>query len=261
MNTCKNCGAQFDSNFCPDCGQKATVGERLTLKAYSRHFLFSFARLNDGFINTAVGLVRHPWRVISDSIHGKRVRFSPPVTMLIQVILYTSVLVYILEEISGLDLEFNDTPYLSIDVGHWFVDFLLSSDIFQDIIMIIPASLAGMIAFRWVGGRRYNAAEYLVAGTYMMCLNFIIQFLAVPIQLMADGSTFGIPQIVFALYILLTLWRAFPAARWWSRGISILLYLIVALVFILLEFVIIGGIAVGFAYLFTDGIQMGFNLH
>lgn len=261
MSTCKNCGTEFDSNYCPNCGQKATAGERFTLKAYTSNSLVSFARLNDGFAHTAIGLVRHPWRVIADYIHGKRVNYSPPFTMLIQVILYTSVIVYMLEHIFGVDLFFNDTPYLTIDVGNWFVDFVLSSDIFQTSIMIIPASLAGIIAFRWVGGRRYNAAEYLVAGTYMMCLNFIARFMIVPIQLFTDGDTYGINQIFMLAIILVTLWKAFAGGNWWCRVLSILFYLVLAVIFILIGFTLLALIAIGISYLYGDGFMIGFNIH
>lgn len=260
MATCKNCGAEFDSNFCPDCGQKATAGERFTLKAFSKHSLLNFARLNDGFIHTALGLVEHPWIVISDYIHGKRARYSPPITMLIQVILYTSVLVYFVEKISGIELEFNDTPYVSIEADNWFVDYVLSSDIFQDVMIIIPFSLAGMIAFRWVGGRKYNAAEYLVAGTYMMCLNFILDFLIVPVQLLSHGQTFGIPQFAMLFFTLATLWKAFRVKEWWKEVLSIIFYVIVALVFFIAELALLAGIALPFAY-HSGVFTIGFNLH
>ena len=258
MTTCKNCGTEFDSNFCPNCGQKATAGERLNLKAFFKNATTSFARFNGGFIATAIGLVKHPWKVISDYIHGRRADYSPPFTMLIQVILYATVLVDILQSLTGIDLHFNDTPFLSLDVGHWFVDFVLSSDVFQNIVLIIPASLAGMIAFRWVGGRRYNAAEYLVAGTYMMCLYFILQFLVIPVQLILRGDHYGIAQIAIVVYILVTLWKAFPVKRWWVRVLSILLYLVVALVLIVVELALIGVMALPFVS--NDGISIGFNI-
>lgn len=261
MITCKNCGTEFDSNYCPNCGQKATSGQRLTFKAFSRHSMVSFARLNDGFNHTAAGLLTHPWRVISDYIHGRRVRYSPPATMLIQVILYTSVIVYLLENIFDTDLYFNDTPYLSIDVGHWFVDFILSSDIFQTAVMIVPASLAGMIAFRWVGGRRYNAAEYLAAGTYMMCLNFMARFLVVPVQLLADGETFGLNQYFMAVMVLVTLWKAFHGSKWWRRALSILFYLVVTFILIVLEIVLIGFLAFGIANVIRDHFMLKFDIH
>lgn len=258
MTTCKNCGAEIDSTFCPHCGQKATAGERLTVKAFFKDASFNFARLNNGFLHTAKALLVQPWKVISDYINGKRVSYSPPVTMLIQVILYASVIVYIIEEITGIDLGFNDTPYVSLDVGHWFVDFVLSSDIFQNIIIILPAALGGMIAFRWVGGRKYNAAEYFVAATYMICLMFIAKFLVIPIQLFTGGFTYGVDQFFMVIITLATLWKAFPGSRWWKRILSILFYIVVAVALMALELALVIIAAVPFAS--DSSLTMDFNV-
>lgn len=112
---CKNCGRKFDGNFCPACGQPATVGGRLTMRTFAKSMGMSYARLTPGFPATLRGLLCHPWSVISDYINGRRIKYSPPVTMLIQVILLASVILIFLRGITGLDIHPVSSGFLTIE--------------------------------------------------------------------------------------------------------------------------------------------------
>lgn len=63
----------------------------------------SFARMTPGFWDTFVGLMFHPWEVIRQYIHGKRVKYSPPITMVIQLLLYFTFIYTVLGNIFHVD--------------------------------------------------------------------------------------------------------------------------------------------------------------
>ena len=68
---CKNCGTEFEGNFCNHCGQKSTVG-RLTWKSVWDNLLHGIFHVDNTFVKTTRTLVVHPDRLISDYFAGRR---------------------------------------------------------------------------------------------------------------------------------------------------------------------------------------------
>ena len=59
---CKNCGTEFEGNFCNHCGQKSTV-ERLTWKSVWDNILHGIFHVDNTFVKTTRTLVVHPDRL------------------------------------------------------------------------------------------------------------------------------------------------------------------------------------------------------
>ena len=68
---CKNCGTEFEGNFCNHCGQKSTV-ERLTWRSVWDNILHGIFHVDNTFVKTTRTLVVHPDRLISDYFAGRR---------------------------------------------------------------------------------------------------------------------------------------------------------------------------------------------
>ena len=60
---CKNCGTEFEGNFCNHCGQKSTV-ERLTWRSVWDNILHGIFHVDNTFVKTTRTLVVHPDRLI-----------------------------------------------------------------------------------------------------------------------------------------------------------------------------------------------------
>lgn len=97
--TCFNCGRTSSGVYCPDCGQLLQTSKRITMKSFWKEVVMSFASLTPGFWRTFVGLLLHPWQVIRQYINGQRVKYSPPVTMVMQLLLYSTFIYTILGNI------------------------------------------------------------------------------------------------------------------------------------------------------------------
>ena len=81
-NRCLNCSTEFTGNFCPHCGQKATVG-RITFKETINSFLSASFAIEGPFFYTIKGLIINPGRVFREFLAGKRKLYYKPVAFFI----------------------------------------------------------------------------------------------------------------------------------------------------------------------------------
>lgn len=87
--TCKNCGNQFEGNFCCHCGQKATI-RRIDYKYLAYEIPNSLFQLNRGLLFTIKELFIRPGHAIREFIEGKRKNYYKPIAFfLITSALYT----------------------------------------------------------------------------------------------------------------------------------------------------------------------------
>ena len=95
VERCANCGTQFQSNYCPVCGQKSGVGP-ICWKTVRQGLMVIWGMDSRSLLFTLVQLLLRPGYLISDYISGKRQASFPPVKMLLivaiaQLLAYTFV--------------------------------------------------------------------------------------------------------------------------------------------------------------------------
>ncbi|HMK26624.1 MAG TPA: DUF3667 domain-containing protein [Chitinophagaceae bacterium] len=80
---CLNCGATLipGQNFCPNCGQKTGI-PRITTRSLLRDFLQTILHAEKGIFNLLRGLARHPGRVVTEYVEGKRKKYFNPFSFL-----------------------------------------------------------------------------------------------------------------------------------------------------------------------------------
>lgn len=216
---CLNCGAVCHSKFCPECGQPTSTPPRITHTSLAKTVAMSYARLTPGFWPTLIGLLRAPWKVIADYVNGKRITYSPPVTMLIQTVLYVTLILTVIKEITGVDFSFiaddstDDTIY-----ANWIERALAESDVFVCLVTVTPIALAGFLTYRKRSRLRYNFAEFMVGAIYMANLFIIVDILCIPIEkLISDTVSDLVLYAVMSFYSLRTISKAFPIKSRWMR--------------------------------------------
>jgi hypothetical protein len=85
---CANCGTEFQSNFCPVCGQKAGVG-KIGWRSVRQGLMVVWGMDSRSLFFSIVQLLLRPGYLISDYISGKRLVSFPPVKMLLLVAVVT----------------------------------------------------------------------------------------------------------------------------------------------------------------------------
>lgn len=220
---CLNCGEECTGNYCSACGQSVHTPQRITMKPLWKSVAMSFARLTPGFWTTFVGLIIHPWEVIRQYIHGKRIKYSPPVTMVIQLLLYFTFIYTVLGNIFDIDFISSDELELPQEWG-WFINMLLNSDLFGRLIIAGYMALNCYIVYGLATGRRYNFAEYFIAAVYMGCCFSIYSNILRPLDLINHGWT-DIAKMLSALIIgTMALNKAFPIKKPLKRWLTWLLF-------------------------------------
>ncbi len=234
---CLNCGTEGKGSFCHNCGQPLATPHRITMKTFWKGVAMSFARMTPGFWDTFVGLMFHPWEVIRKYIHGKRVKYSPPITMVIQLLLYFTFIYTVLGNIFHVDfLQPPEDP--EIDGGGWFLKMLLSSDILAKIVIAFALAFNCYLAYGLTTGRKYNLAEYLTAAIYMGCSFSIYNNLLLPLAILFPqyGEYVKFPVVIIIGTIALN--KAFPIRQWWRKCLTWIWFIILN-VFLLCIFVFI----------------------
>ena len=77
--TCLNCGAQVDSPFCRNCGQKAKVHR--TLSAFWHDLIHGVFHFDGKIWRTLPMLVWHPGQLTRRYVHGERAKFVSPLAL------------------------------------------------------------------------------------------------------------------------------------------------------------------------------------
>ena len=228
---CLNCGTEVNDNFCPHCGQAASTPSKLKMKNFGKGVLMSFGRLTPGFMNTAKGLLFHPWKVIRDHIHGRHIPYSPPITMLIQIFLYATIIFTGIDAILGTDLHEEDSIF-GYEGQNAFLKMMDQSIVFATLFIGIPMCFGVYLAYYRHGAKKYNFAEYLAAFVYLFAAINLWDTLFALINLIpgigfdATSLTLGV-VVLFSVIILV---KAFPQKKWW-KSVVLLLWCGVVLMF------------------------------
>jgi hypothetical protein len=79
LQACLNCSTHFKGNFCPHCGQSATV-KRITAAVLLEDIMHFFTHLEKGFLHTTWNLLVKPGFVSLNYLAGKRKKYQKPVS-------------------------------------------------------------------------------------------------------------------------------------------------------------------------------------
>lgn len=173
MRNCLNCGTLSSGNYCPNCGQSMSVG-RMKSQSLFKQFLCSFLRLDPVFLKTLGLLIVKPWKVIKDYLDGHQICFSSPVTTLVIIFFFRTILSLIMG-VSG-DGSFKDiwtTQYPGFTDGQILVFRMVDTIMFIDIVRLmltrLPLILAVKLVYNGGENRKYTWGEYMTASVYILC--------------------------------------------------------------------------------------------
>lgn len=95
---CRNCTAQFEGNYCPQCGQRPNEG-RIVLKESLREAVEHYFDLDAPLLRTVRDLILRPGTMIRDYIRGRRKRYSHPIRYFLMI----TAIYLILKSLTGFD--------------------------------------------------------------------------------------------------------------------------------------------------------------
>lgn len=207
--------------------------------------LSGISRINQGFIYTAWNLLIHPWTVIRDYIHCRRVRDVPPISMLIVVCFISAVISGLLpSESPGVITDTGaDQHTLTYKVVFAVMDFIMNNMVIRNLTIYIPALVAIPIVYRKIGAGKYNLAEYFAAMIYMTSSLLIFGIILSPLTLVSESWESGLEIGYSILICAMSMYNAFPIGSIKKRigyftlymTVSVLIYILIILGFISLS--------------------------
>ena len=221
---CLNCGTEINDNFCPHCGQSAATPSKLKMKNFGKGVLMSFGRLTPGFLNTAKGLMLHPWTVIRDHIHGRHIPYSPPITMLIQIFLYATIIFAAIDAVLGTQLHEEESLF-GYEGKNVILKMIDQSVVFATFFVGIPVCFGVYLAYYRHGAKKYNFAEYLAAFVYLFAAINLWDTFFTLLDLI-PGIGFDVTALTFVIVVffsIVILLKAFPQKKWW-KSVGLLIW-------------------------------------
>ena len=79
---CKNCRAQSDNKYCPNCGQKTNIS-RITLGGLLHDLPHAIFHIDRGILYNLIQLFKRPGPAINEYLEGKRKPFFHPASFLV----------------------------------------------------------------------------------------------------------------------------------------------------------------------------------
>jgi hypothetical protein len=204
MNTCRNCGAQTNSAYCPDCGTSSVV------KRIDGHYVFQelqneFVHLEHGFLYTAKELLIHPGHTVRKIIEGDRFRHFKPIGFLI----ICSVTYSFLSHYFGID-----TMRGVIDKGYVdkMMQWIADNYNYANIIEIFFIAMTIKWVFRKKG---YNYFENLVLLSYLTGFTMLMGCLFILFDFFTKGNTINsiFPGLSF-VYVAWGIGQFFNERKW-----------------------------------------------
>lgn len=194
-HTCKNCGNQFEGNYCNYCGQPADTHDINT--SFVLHDLqHGLAHIDGGIFHSARELFTRPGHSVRDYIEGKRIKHYKPFSMLIVLAGFYGLLYHALKINPFRDLPENTIDYSQFNewISHHF-----------SIITLLLLPLLSINSFLVFHKQGYNFTEHLVINAFYSTQKLWIRILTLPLILWTDRPQL-IMQLLMAGDIILMFW-------------------------------------------------------
>lgn len=257
---CKNCNQhlQMKQNFCPNCGQKSTIG-RIDFHFLMHELLHGIFHVDGGIIFTLKKMFTEPGKSIREYLQGKRQAHFKPVLFVLIIGGLCSLLQHFVEAKSEnldeeLKIDFSRDPsntMKGVDQAG-FLDYLKSvftwvSEHFAFVILfLVPIAALGFYwGFRkakiyyaeWLIYMCFSAGQLLVVYFFIIALEAIFGISLLPLFILISTGL-----NLWTLYQFLDGWK-FPRVLIAYVG-SITLYAILSLVIIIFLFIVVTTIGV-----------------
>lgn len=198
---CLNCGNNFEGNYCPYCGQKATT-KRLMLGEMLSHFLITFFGGDNIFLRTCHDLFVRPGDMQRDYLLGKRVRYKNPFQMFLYTITLYAVISYVtglssflFDNLATMDLDLDSAKeYPTMEVVSKYVKAIYSNKLYGTFltafIEVFPLCLLFRTKLLRPDGSMspLNLTEQFFVQIYNSCAEMIITIALLPLAIIEGTS-------------------------------------------------------------------------
>lgn len=200
--TCKNCGNEFEGNFCNNCGQKAGL-HRFTIKHALHDFFHTFTHVDSGLFFLIKELFIRPGIVAKEYIEGKRRKYFNPVQYLILAVAIATFLTTNYTLMGPTAVKPEDYSQSS-EIAKFFLQFNHFINKYFNLMLFVAVPF--MAFFSWLFYRKsgYNYAENVIMNVFLAAQRTLIFILVTPFLFLYKNHwyiTIGLYYIAWVVYI------------------------------------------------------------
>lgn len=194
---CKNCGNEFQGNYCNNCSQSSSV-DRVSLKFILLEIQRTFIHFDGGFLYTTKKLFTNPGKTILSFLSGVRINHFRPFSFLFfiagayLIIINSTHLILVKENVLG---------FSKNEAEQYIKDYFIQIQFF----FIFAYSILSLILFHY---RHLNFYEFIVMHTYLAGQRILINISLLPLHLWHETAPYSSSINLFNLLIgnILMIW-------------------------------------------------------
>ncbi|VXC15795.1 conserved membrane hypothetical protein [Flavobacterium sp. 9AF] len=248
---CKNCLNQLANNqkFCSECGGKVIL-ERITFKSIFNEILDKFFNIDNKFYQTFLTLLKQPQEVVGGYIDGKRSKYFNPISYFAFSLTLSGIYFYLMQKgfidynVAMNSMQNAYETEMQKEIATKINKFVLEYSNVITILFIPIYVLFTKILFS--KAKSYNWAEHFIVNIYLYSEASIITTLLLLLSVINTKILMTMSMLSFLLqfiYFVYSLKKVFDLS-WKSIMVRIILFF--GLLFLLLIFIFILGIAFGY---------------
>jgi hypothetical protein len=214
---CINCNNEHQENFCPNCGEQATV-KKITFRSIFNDVFLTITNMDKGFLFNLKYLFLNPRKIVLDYIHGKRKGIFNPLSFLI-----ISVTIYLIGEslFAVSNNNFENTSKLK-SIGYEAGQLIQGNFKYFWILSIIWLSFSSKLLFSG-----YNYAEHLVINSFIIGQVTLVGLIGFIL--------FRIPIIFNPIIYILIFWMTYKIFKSKNKDWDIIFQLVVSTILFVLQ--------------------------
>jgi hypothetical protein len=238
MMTCKNCNAEFDSSFCPQCGQKSNI-HRVTVSHVLHELVHSITHADKGFLLLAKGLITRPGIIALEYMNGKRKKYFNPLSFLVIATAFFAVAsdaTGYMDALTGTRADQHDPrmPPIMLEV------FSIASRTIKWLTLLFIAPLWTAVSRLFFYKQKYNYAEHFVLHSYIFGeTNLYSLLVMVPLFLIFPAHLQLLNWVVYEPLFMTFLVVAYKQFFKQHLALIILKTILIRVVFVLLYWILI----------------------
>lgn len=251
--TCKNCFVEFDSRFCPSCGQKADV-HRLSVGHVIHEGLHSITHADKGFLLLVKKLISKPGVVAREYVEGRRKSIFNPLTFLV----ITSALFFYFDSMTGyMDAISRGGARAGAQrpSEEWMEIYRITKSSGKWLTLLFIAPLYSALSWLFFVRNKYNYAEHFILHSLVFGQAALFRMVVmIPLFLLFPEKITPLHWIVFEglfiIYVAVAYYQFFQPMRELSRTAMIVRKVIMPIKALLLRILFVAAFW-GLIYLFV----------
>jgi hypothetical protein len=246
---CKNCSANFDSKFCPECGQKGDI-HRVTIDHLFHDVILAVTHADKGFLLLVKKLAISPGIVAREYVDGSRKKYFNPLSFLVitsAVMAYFSYQTGYLEALGAGGQRAGGGQMSPL----WGEVERIGKNSGKELTLFLMGPLFAFITWLFFIRSRYNYAENFVLNSYILGQAALFRTLVfIPLHVIWPQFTYRLWFMFYEPVFLLYLIIAFKQFFGGNLFLIILKAILVRILFVVLFWALI------FFYVYTKHLLL-----